>query len=69
MISPAAGTTPARNDSTGTTLAVNASGLSMVWESNASNADPTDHNGVSDIFVLVEESVLSDVIFADGFEG
>jgi hypothetical protein len=40
----------------------------MAWESSASNIDPDDTNNASDIFVLVEESVISDVIFADGFE-
>lgn len=58
----------AGNNAAGYSLAVNASGLSMAWESSASNIDPDDGNGVSDIFVLVEESVLSDVIFAYGFE-
>ena len=67
MLSVAAGNQPG-NDESGYTLAVNASGLSMAWESNASNLDPDDSNGASDIFVLVEESVLSDVIFANGFE-
>ncbi len=56
------------NSGSGDTLAVNASGLSMAWESNASNIDPGDGNGKSDIFVLVDESVLSDTIFANGFE-
>jgi hypothetical protein len=68
LISPAANTAAASNGSAGTTLAVNASGLSMAWESSASNADPSDHNSSTDIFVLVEESVLSDTIFANGFE-
>ena len=62
-----AGTEPG-NAASGNSLAVNASGLSMAWESSASNIDPGDTNGVSDIFVLVEESVLSDVIFANGFD-
>lgn len=68
MLSVAAGNQPG-NDESGYTLAVNASGLSMAWESNASNLDPGDGNGASDIFVLVDESVLSDVIFANGFDG
>jgi len=68
MISGTPGGQPG-NASAGDSLAVNASGLSMAWESSASNIDPGDTNNVSDIFVLVEESVLSDVIFADGFEG
>ncbi len=56
------------NGQSGYTLAVNASGLSMAWESAASNIDPDDHNGKTDIFVLVDESVISDTIFAYGFE-
>lgn len=58
----------AGNNAAGYSLGVNASGLSMAWESSASNIDPGDTNGVSDIFVLVDESVVSDVIFANGFE-
>ena len=68
LISPAANTTQASNGSAGTTLAVNASGLSMVWESDASNIDPNDHNGKKDIFVLADESMFTDVIFANGFD-
>ncbi len=69
LVSPAAASAiQASNGSAGTTLAVNASGLSMAWESDASNADADDHNGKTDIFVLVEESVISETIFADGFE-
>jgi hypothetical protein len=67
MISGTTGGQPG-NSAAGDSLGVNASGLSMAWESSASNIDPDDGNGVSDIFVLVDESVLSDVIFAYGFE-
>lgn len=67
FISPAANG-QASNGYAGTTLAVNASGLSMAWDSDASDVDPNDHNDASDIFVLVEESVFSDAIFIDGFE-
>lgn len=67
MISVTGSSQPGNNAS-GYTTAVNASGLSMAWESTASNIDPGDTNGVSDIILLVEESLLSDVIFADGFE-
>lgn len=67
MISTTSGGQPG-NDAAGYSLAVNASGLSMAWESSASNIDPGDTNNASDIFVLVEESVLSDTIFAYGFE-
>lgn len=58
---------PGNNDS-GYSLAVNANGLSMVFESKASDLDPDDTNGRSDIFVLADESMFTDVIFADGFE-
>lgn len=68
LISPAANTAVASNGSAGTTLAVNASGLSMAWESDASNADANDHNGKTDIYVLADESMFTDVIFANGFE-
>lgn len=67
MISPAANG-QASNGSAGTTLAVNASGLSMAWESDASDVDPDDTNDASDIFVLIEESVITDAIFIDGFD-
>ncbi|MBN8480573.1 MAG: hypothetical protein J0L88_03160 [Xanthomonadales bacterium] len=56
------------NQPSGYTLAVNGSGLSMAWESRASNIAPGDANGVSDIFVLVDESLLDDRIFASGFD-
>ena len=68
LISPSAATGQASNGSSGTTVAVNASGLSMAWESNSSDIDPNDHNNAIDIFVLVEESVFTDAIFIDGFD-
>jgi len=52
----------------GYSMAVNASGLSMAWESQATNIDPNDHNGKNDIFILADESMFTDVIFANGFE-
>lgn len=67
MLSVGAGSQPG-NAGSGDSLAVNASGLSMAWDSTASNIDPNDHNGKRDIFVLVEESVITDKIFANGFE-
>ena len=57
------------SQASGYSLAVNASGLSMAWESQAANIAPGDSNGVSDIFVLVEESLLDDAIFRSGFDG
>lgn len=68
LISPSAVTGQGSNGSAGTTLAVNASGLSMAWESSASDIDPNDHNNATDVFVLVEESVITDAIFIDGFD-
>lgn len=56
------------NGGSGYTLSMNGSGLSMAWESRASDLDPGDSNGFSDIFVLVHSSLLSDVIFASGFD-
>lgn len=56
------------NGDSGYSLAVSANGLSMVFESKASDLDPGDTNGRSDIFVFADESVFTDVIFADGFE-
>jgi hypothetical protein len=55
------------NASSGDSLAIDASGLSMVFESAANNLVAGDNNGVSDVFVLVDSSVLFG-IFADGFE-
>jgi hypothetical protein len=67
LLSVGTGNQPA-NGQSGYSLAVNASGLSMTFESAATNIDASDTNGKRDIFVLVEESVLSDVIFANGFD-
>ena len=55
------------NQVSGYSLAVNASGLSMAWESRASDLVSGDTNGVSDIFVLVDGSVVSG-LFSDSFE-
>ncbi len=56
------------NGPSGYSLDVNTSGLSMVFSSQASNIDPADTNGASDIFVLIDDSLLNDVIFRTGFE-
>jgi Tol biopolymer transport system component len=55
------------NARSGATLAVDASGLSMVFESIASNLVTGDTNNAGDVFVLVDDSVLFG-IFSDGFE-
>lgn len=56
------------NKGSGASLAVNASGLSMAFESAASDLVSNDTNNATDIFVLIDESMLVDVVFADGFE-
>ena len=55
------------NQSSAPSLAINASGLSMAFESLASNLVPGDGNGTSDVFVLFDAQALSR-IFRDGFE-
>lgn len=55
------------NGQSGYSLAMDSSGLSMAFESNATNLDPDDTNERTDIFVLVESTLL-DHIFGDGFE-
>ena len=55
------------NASSGDTLANNASGLSMVFASAASDLDPADTNERLDMFVHVDTSVIFG-IFSDGFE-
>ena len=66
LISTDAGGQPG-NGASGYTLAMDASGLSMVFESAAKNIDPDDNNNASDIFVLVDSSIVYG-IFRDGFE-
>jgi hypothetical protein len=55
------------NQVSGSVVAINDDGLSMAFESRATNLVANDSNAVSDIFIFVEESVL-DGLFADGFE-
>lgn len=55
------------NAISGASVAVDASGLSMVFESLASNLSATDGNGESDVFVLIALEFL-ERIFRDGFE-
>ena len=57
----------AGNQASGTRVAINANGLSMVFDSRASNLVGNDLNGVSDNFILIDEGIL-DGIFADSFE-
>lgn len=57
----------AGNQASGGAVAINADGLSLTFDSRASNLVPGDANAVSDIFILAEESVL-DGLFANGFE-
>jgi Tol biopolymer transport system component len=55
------------NQLSGDAVAISANGLSMVFDSRASNLDPDDTNAVSDIFILADDGVLFG-LFADGFE-
>lgn len=55
------------NGQSGYSLAMDASGLSMTFESSATNLDPDDTNESNDIFVLVDSDLLNR-IFGDGFE-
>jgi hypothetical protein len=55
------------NELSGSSVAVDASGLSMVFDSLADNLVVGDGNASADVFVLVAASVLEGV-FADGFE-
>ncbi len=55
------------NQVSGSVVAINDDGLSMAFESRASNLVPGDGNAVSDIFFLADGGVL-DGLFADGFE-
>ncbi len=75
----AAGQTPVRlsndvnnsanggNLASGATLAISASGLTMAFESRATNLAPVDTNGTNDTFLWIDDSVI-DGYFADGFE-
>ena len=55
------------NELSGASVAVDASGLSMAFESLANNLVVGDGNNASDAFVLIDPSVLNGV-FSDGFE-
>lgn len=55
------------NELSGASVAIDASGLSMTFESLANNLVPADTNNSPDVFVLVAASVLN-AVFADGFE-
>jgi hypothetical protein len=66
LISSDAVDTPG-NQASGGVVAIDASGLSMAFESRATNLVPNDTNTVADIFILADDAVL-DGLFADGFE-
>jgi hypothetical protein len=55
------------NELSGTSVAVDASGLSMAFDSLANNLVPGDGNNSTDVFVLFDPS-LFERVFADGFE-
>jgi Tol biopolymer transport system component len=55
------------NELSGSSVAIDASGLSMAFESLADNLVAGDGNASSDVFVLVSRALL-DGLFSDGFE-
>lgn len=55
------------NAASGGSVAMDASGLSMAFESLASNLVPDDGNARADLFVLIDDGLLNG-IFSDGFE-
>lgn len=55
------------NGASGTLIDLSDSGDVVAFDSAASNLDPDDSNSNPDVFVAIEESVLS-AIFADGFD-
>ncbi len=67
LISTGTGGDSRGNNESGQTLAIDASGLSLAFESMASNLVPGDTNNVKDIFVQVETTLLTE-LFSDGFE-
>jgi Tol biopolymer transport system component len=66
LVSSDANDTPG-NQVSGSVVAINADGGALAFESRASNLVTGDTNGVSDIYILAEDSIL-DGLFADGFE-
>jgi hypothetical protein len=65
-VSTGSGGTPGNNVS-GASVAIDASGRSLAFQSLASNLVPGDTNNVNDIFILSDAAIL-DGLFADGFE-
>ena len=57
------------NAPSGNSLTINAAGNAMAFESDASDLFPGDTNGVADLFIRVEASLLEEVIFVNGFQG
>ena len=55
------------NQPSGSRVAINANGLSMVFDSRATNLVGNDTNAASDVFILADASVI-DGLLADGFE-
>lgn len=66
LVSETAASLPG-NGASGATLAVNANGLSMAFDSIASDLASGDTNNVSDVFVLVDQGIIFG-IFSDSFE-
>jgi hypothetical protein len=55
------------NQAAGGVVAMDASGLSMAFESRATNLTGGDTNAASDIFIFADDALLEG-LFADGFE-
>ena len=66
LVSETAASLPG-NGASGATLAVNANGLSMAFDSIASDLASGETNKASDVFVLVDQGVIFG-IFSDSFE-
>lgn len=67
LISAGTGGDSRGNKDSGYSLAIDASGLSLAFDSDSSNMVPDDTNNVRDIFVRYESSLMW-MIFSDGFE-
>lgn len=55
------------NNASGTGVSINDNGLSMAFESRATNLVSNDTNNSADVFILADAGLL-DGLFADGFE-
>ncbi len=67
LVSVGTGGASRGNNRSGDSLAIDASGLSLAFDSLASNLESSDTNNARDIFVRVDTNLLAQ-LFADGFE-